>query len=67
MMNSGSGQDHGAKTRAEFAYANLSHTDCVFLLGYLRARDLGAFELALAALAGTVAREADVDGWRSPA
>ncbi len=42
---------------------DLSHADCVWLLDYLAARDPGAFTLALAALAGTLAREA----WRAPA
>ncbi len=60
MMNPGSEQDQDATIMA------LSHTDCVWLLGYLRSRDPGAFGLALAALAGTLARDA-AEGWRSPA
>ncbi len=44
------------------AWSGLSHADCVWLLDYLAARDPGAFRLALAALAGTLARE----GWRAP-
>ncbi len=63
MMNLGSEKDQGAKKRD---WSALSHKDCVFLLGYLSAQDPGAFDLALAALAGTVARDA-AKGWRSPA
>jgi hypothetical protein len=44
------------------AWSGLSHADCVWLLDYLAARDPGAFRLALAALAGTLAREA----WSAP-
>jgi hypothetical protein len=41
----------------------LSHADCLWLLGYLSKQDPAAFALALAALAGTLARAA----WQSPA
>jgi hypothetical protein len=56
MMKSGSEE-------ARSPWSDLSHADCVWLLDYLCARDRGAFDLALAALAGTLARQ----GWRAPA
>ncbi len=59
MINSGS-QDQSAK---KWSAADLSQADCVFLLGYLKATHPAAVELALAALAGTLAREA----WTSSA
>jgi hypothetical protein len=62
MMNSGSEEDQPAMITARSAWSDLSHADCVWLLDYLAARDPGAFRLALAALAGTLARA----GWRLP-
>ncbi len=54
MINSGS-QDQSAK---KWSAADLSHADCVFLLDYLKSTQPAAVDLALAALAGTLARDA---------
>jgi hypothetical protein len=52
-----------ARTPTPPDWSALSHDDRLWLLGYLSTRDPAAFALALAALAGSVAREA----WRAPA
>jgi hypothetical protein len=66
MMNPES-QEQSAASEARaarrLACAGLSRSDCNFLLGYIREMDPGTFDLALAALAGTLAREAAGEGW----
>ncbi len=55
MMNPDFQDQSAEKT---WSAAALSHVDCVFLLGYLKSTHPAAVDLALAALAGTVARDA---------